>query len=90
MSAEIKLHKTCYSSLTSEHHIQSFQKKADVSETEINEPTSRSGRRSLDPVAWTKCMFCQAVKREELHNVEYMNKSKQKMEDASLDSVMII
>ena len=65
-SAEIKWHKTCYSSLTSEHHIQRLEKKADilkVPETQTNEPASRSGRRSLDPVDWTKCMFCQAVKR---------------------------
>ena len=90
-SAEIKWHKTCYSSLTSEHHIQRLEKKADISkvpETQTNEPASRSGRRSLDPVDWTKCMFCQAVKREELHNIEYMKKSKQIMEDARLDPVM--
>ena len=71
-SAEIKWHKTCYSSLTSEHHIQRLQKKADISkvpETKTNEPASRSGRRSSEPVDWTKCMFCQAVEREGLDNI---------------------
>ena len=33
-------------------------------------------------------MFLQCVKREDLHNIEYMKKSKQIMEDASLDQVM--
>ena len=33
-------------------------------------------------------MFCQCVKREDLHNIEYMKKSKQIMEDASLDPFM--
>ena len=33
-------------------------------------------------------MFCQYVNREELHNIEYMNKSIQMMEDASLDPVI--
>ena len=33
-------------------------------------------------------MFCQAVKREEQHNIEYMNKSKQMMEDTRFDPVI--
>ena len=33
-------------------------------------------------------MFCPSVKREDLHNIGYMKKSKQVMEDASLDPVM--
>lgn len=90
-SVEMKWHKTCYSSFSSEHHIKRLQKKADESneaETQGNEPAFRSGRRSLEPIDWKKCMFCQSVKREDLHNIEYMKKSKQIMEDASLDPVM--
>ena len=91
MSNEIKWHKTCYSTFPSEQHIRWLQKKADepnVSDTQANEPTSRSGRRSLDPVDWEKCIFCQSVKRLDLHNIEYMKKSIQIMEDGSLDPVM--
>ena len=90
-SAELKWHKSCYSAFTSDHHIQWLQKKASeskASDTQATESTSRSGRRSIDPVDWTKCMFCQCVKREDLYNIEYMKKSKQIMEDTSLDPVM--
>ena len=90
-SSEIKWHKNCYSLFTSEMHIQRLQKKAEesiVSETKVTEPASRSGRRSVAPVDWKKCMFCQTDKREELHNIEYMKKSVQIMEDAKFDTIM--
>ena len=76
VSAELKWHKGCYSSFTSDHHIHRLQKKADeskASDTQAAESTSRSGRRSIDPVDWTKCMFCQCVKREALHNIDYVH-----------------
>ena len=94
---EVKWHKSCYGTFSSESKLDRLRKQCQASSQEgpstshdhccsiPSVPTRRSAQKAID---WTLCMFCQSQNKRKIHRVQTLEKSADVIERAKSDPVM--
>ena len=103
-SDEVFCHRKCYSEFTHQKQIKTFEARADGQKADVESlkqehgvtcldsmapSTSKySSRRSVKPVDWNLCIFCQTFNKDKLFNISTFSVSNKILQDSKLENTM--
>jgi hypothetical protein len=103
-SDEVLCHRKCYSEFTHQKQIKTFDARAEGQNVDVESPKQEHGvtcsdsmapstskcssRRSVKPVDWNLCIFCQISNKDKLFNISTFSVSNKILQDSKLEITM--